>query len=144
MVALNTEDLERAVSATGEQFVPIFGVAQTLDSNIGAFLFFGPNQSLRSQLFLDTFELLFSVPKSDAAIGGSSGEIVLVDRMELPVIHAVRVTFGVVEIFDVHVAFDSEKISGAVSIEEGNLLVALDDHEMATGGVIAEVADCVA
>lgn len=68
----------------------------------------------------------------------------MVEGMKLSIVDGVGVPLGEIEILHVHVALDGEEISGSIFVDEGDLLVAVDDHEVRAGRVEGEVADGVA
>jgi hypothetical protein len=87
---------------------------------------------------------LLEVPQPDAAIGRGSHELVVVGGVELSVVDGVGVPLGQVEVLHVHVPLDRQQVARSVFIQEGELLVSVDDHEVRAGGVEAQVADGVA
>ena len=56
----------------------------------------------------------------------------------------VCVSFGQIEVLNVHVPLDCQQIPGSVFIEEGELFVAVYDHEMCSTCVETEIADGIA
>ena len=96
------------------------------------------------QLLLNSLQLLFNVPQPDAAIGRCSNKLVMVDGMELSIVDGVCMSFCEVQILYVHVSLDGKQIPCSVLIEEGDLFVAVDDHQMRAGCVETEVSDGIA
>ena len=95
------------------------------------------------QLLLDAFQFLFDVPHADAAVCGSSHELVVVDGVELPVVDCVGMSLGQVEVLYVHVPLYGQQVPRSVLVQESQLFVAVYYHQVGASCVETQIADGV-
>lgn len=143
-VLFGAKNLQGAVHAAAKQHFPISRVANTSYPHEVSASVFASNQSFVRQLLLDSLELLLDVPQANAAVGRRSHKLVVVDGVKLPIVDGVSVPFGQIEVLDVHVPLDRQQIPGSVFVEESELLIAVDDHQVRSRGIETEIADGVA
>jgi len=55
--------------------------------------------------------------------------------MKLSIVDRIGMPFGQIQVFNIHIAFDREKVSCSIFVKKSNLFISIDYHQMGPSSV---------
>lgn len=129
-VMLCAKSLQRTIEATPKNHTTIFSIGNSSNPSRKALSIPTLQQMFMPQFFLYSLQFLLHIPKPNTAISWATGKLVRVNWVKFAIMDSICVSFGIVEFFDIHVAFDSQKWSGSVFVQKSYLFASVYYHQV--------------